>query len=1431
MNSLTKKLTHSFIYILFPLVLASLAGCGTDSVESGEELLFCSLPLIPDAAGTSCVSPPALVCTAPLFPNELNNECISGYNPNEPDPSVTAGDNEAIIFYNRADKGASNASDSTDYEGYTLHTWNNGTCDAYAAPYDESSWGVTHVYDDIDPVYGAYWIIPLEEGHDGCGNFIIHIGSDDAGKETNDNQMILDQDDERFTRMNWFISGQQTAFEFPISTLGPQPLAIEGAAAHWIDTNTIVWNVSDIDSVNEVKLHHSATAGIEADLDNQVNGTALTLLAIEQTAEQQAAFPLTADWAAFTTESSADEVKVILKNELVVAAYDAENNAFEATYVQAAKVLDDLYTSAENDADEAQLGVVYEGENITANLWAPTAQNIMLNVYDAEKNLVSANQMTEDSITGIWSFAGGSSLDRQYFQYELTVYHSQNNAIETVTTSDPYSVSLSTNGMYSQFVNLNDADLKPEGWDGHTVPVISELEDAVIYEGHVRDFSVLDDSTTEANRGKYLAFTETTSVPMMHLADLAANGLTHFQLLPINDIASIGEDPTRIVDVTDTVGDLCTINADAPVCDVNSDSETLLSVLEGYNSFSEDAQALVESMRGLDSFNWGYDPKHFNAPDGIYASSAEGEVRIMEMRAMVQSLHDIGLRVNMDVVYNHTNSGGLWDNSVLDKVVPGYYQSRDLVSGGILNSTCCSDTALEHRMMDKLMSDSLLQWTEQYAIDGFRFDIMSHGSVEQMMAAREAVRTIDSDTFFYGEGWPRDGRGFEAATQFNLAGTEISTFNDRLREGVRNGALFNEEGNLNDQDIVMLGMAGTLADYVLKGSSGTVSSGSSFNPSSYAEDPADVINYVSKHDDRALWDQLQYVLDIGITASERVRIQNVAATIPLMSQGIPFLQMGGDLIRSKSMDRNSYDSGDWFNKIDFTMEHNNWNVGLPLAQDNGSDWEMIVGISTSPNTQTFMSDTMFASNVFKEFLSIRRDSKLFRLNTAEDIMSRVGFHNIGRTQTQGLIVMSIDDGIELTDLDPANDAIVVVVNGSDSELSHAVSTATGFTLHTTQQGSSDPIVTTSSFSESEGEGTFTVPARTTAVFVKVQGETQGEGLSALATIGAPDVVPYADTEVFVRGSMNGWSTNNQFEYKGDGIYQARIDLTADTEYEFKIASEDWNTVDFGSNEQAVTFDVDKVLGRSESNMFFTSSEDESYLFQIDASDSEAPILNVSLPTKVYLRGGMNDWGTASPMSYLGNDVYSVVFDIQATGVTEFKIASEDWSTFNYGTFDAEDDTVTEGVEKLLAYNAGNLFMDFLETGEFTFIFDFSDSEAPLLNVHKTQMFDATAVFVRGDMNDWSEADEMVYLGESIYSADIALTAEIYGFKVASSDWSTVDFGATGGEEAITFGDTKSLIVSGANMSVEITEDGTYRFELSGPDNTAPTLTVTQLPTN
>lgn len=1425
------------LFVALVSILLSACGGGSD-VSKGEILLTCDVPMIPDATGTSCVAPPPIACAAPTVPDALNEKCVVGVDPNAPVPVFFPAADQAVLYYNRAAFGATNSDDDPSYDGYRLHTWNNASCDAYAPPHDNTDWSNGHEFAGIDPAYGAYWILNLKEGYTDCGNFIIHVGTDDAGKAmgNGDFKMPLQQDDETYQRMNFTFHAEPSVFEYPIESLGKQPLKIADIAAHWIDANTFVWDIDPL-QINTVKLHYADSAGIAANEDDQLNGTVVELTSATLTDEQRASAPQVADWPAFVGDWSVEDAKAVLKTQLVVAGYNSDNEAVAATYVQADKVLDAIYTHAEQDADEAQLGVQYDGDQITVSLWAPTAQSVNLKVYAADKTELAEHAMSEDATTGIWSYQGDNSLDRAFYQFEVQVYHYQSKAIETLLVSDPYSVSLSTNGEYSQFVDLSQPDLMPDDWQTHTIAAAGNYEDAVIYEGHIRDFSVLDETTSAANRGKYLAFTEMDSAPVMHLQQLADSGMRYFHLLPSNDIASVNEDNTALVNLQDTVAQLCAVKDDAPVCGVEDDNASIQSVLESYSTFTDDAANLVDALRSYDSFNWGYDPKHFNVPDGSYASNADGVARITEKRAMIKALHDLGLRVVMDVVYNHTSSAGLWDNSVFDKVVPGYYHSRDLITGAVVQSTCCNDTALEHRMMDKFMVDSLALWAEHYKIDGFRFDIMSHGSKAQMLAARQAIQTIDEDNHFYGEGWDRDDRGFEQANQFNLAGSEIGTFNDRLRDAVRGGQFFSnnavEDGPFIQQDLIKLGMAGSLADYVLKSYTGVDSKGSAFSPAMYAKDPADVINYVSKHDNETLWDKLQFELPFAMTNEQRVRAQNVSQSIVLLSQGIPFLQMGGDFLRSKSLDRNTYDAGDWYNLVDFSKNTNNWNVGLPLDKGDNNEQDL-VSLASSQYTSVGLTDMEFASTVFNEFLSIRHGSGLFKLTSSADIVERVGFHNIGKRQTQGLVVMSIDDGSQLADIDPQHDAIVVMVNGSEQELTHTIATAQGFALHPTLAMSADTIVSAASFTQGDNEGSFTVPPLTTAVFVKPQGDEQGIGLSAFATAGAPDVVPYGDTVAYIRGGMNGWGEVDAMSYVGDGVYQVAIDIAAGS-YEFKVASADWSTINNGApaDDNEVIEGEDKTLvPGSNDNLVITIATDATYIFSLDASDTSAPVLHVRneepfVGTPVYIRGGMNGWGEESQLNYIGEGKYSTTIAIEE-GSYEFKVASADWATVNMGA-PADDNEVFVGEEQLLVAGSNdNLVMTFTSTGEYTFIFDAANLDEPLLTVYSAEMFGATTVFIRGAMNGWGEVDALNYQGDSLYTVDIAIEAGSYEFKVASADWSTVNLGASADNNVSL--DIPYVLTQGSNdnLSISLEETATYRFSVQGPNPESAAVTVSKL---
>ena len=1253
-----------------------------------------------------------------------------------PTPTISAEDNQLVIFYNRKDD---------DYDDWILHLWNNESCDSYAnfASDEGTDWATGQAQTGIDPNYGAYWLINLKDNHSDCANFIVHKGDE---KDLGGNDQHADLTKER---MIWTLSGISDIYTQ--ATLPPSGVTIADTAAHWVSLDTVFWGTNSA-NIEKIRLYSSAENDLDFNGETGIAGDNYIEFSPQSDNTANAmSMPRYSALSTFVASApSSDKAKQMLTGKLLAIAYNAQNTVVKATYVQTPRVIDNLYTQGTDDADEALLGLHYSSSDITSKIWAPTAQQVNLQIFDSAKQLLSTIPMTLDNKTGIWASSIPLTNDRLFYRFELNVYHYQNQQFETVFSTDPYSVSLSVNGDYSQFVNLNDNDLKPTGWDSHTIPTVAAPEDAVIYEGHIRDFSIQDQSTSEANRGNYLAFTEESSVPVTHLKNMATAGLTHFQMLPANDIASINEDENSRINLTNTVEQLCTVDSSASVCGVENNAATLLSVFQSYDPSSTQAQTLAQTLRGLDSFNWGYDPKHFSTPDGSYASNPDGVSRIIEMRAMNQALHEMGLRVVLDVVYNHTNSSGLWDNSVLDKVVPGYYHRRDLITGNVFNETCCQDTAPEHKMMDKLMTDSLLIWTEQYKFDGFRFDIMSNNSVESILAARTAVQAIDADNYFYGEGWTRSDQGYTQAQQNNMAGSQVGTFNDRPRDTIRGASLFNAEQNFGAQDTLRLGLAGTLEDYQLKDRNGVIKSGKNFPQSAYAKDPADIINYVSKHDNETLWDQLQYGLPTSMSVDDRVRAQNITATIPLLSQGIPFFQIGGDFIRSKSMDRNTYDAGDWFNRVDFTLNTNNWNVGLPLAQDNENQWTVISELISNSETSVQASHLTFASAVFQEFLAIRNASKLFSLSNAQDVYDRVGFHNTGINQSQGLLVMSIDDGAGLTDLDENVDAIVVVINGANTEQSHTVATATGFELHAIQQNSYDNQVQASNFTETANSGTFTVPALTTAVFIKPQQNIQGTGLSAGITRDAADVAPFGDTELYLRGDMNNWgdsglSTLDNFTYEGNGVYNLTYLLNAG-QHHFKFGAANWNDLEL-SFDDVITVASNIAITNNGDEMVIMANNTGNFKFTLDASkttpeltisaisptidctalpDSADPVpFSIAGGGQLYVKGDHSGWGAdeAYRLHFKGGNQYQAVayFD----GDMQFKLASDDsnWDTqlwaqaLDSTTINRENLAV--GVNYTVAYsNAGtDNNQTTLSAGNYSFLLTLNDENPePGINV-------------------------------------------------------------------------------------------------------------------
>jgi len=489
---------------------------------------------------------------------------------------------------------------------------------------------------------------------------------------------------------------------------------------------------------------------------------------------------------------------------------------------------------------------------------------------------------------------------------------------------------------------------------------------------------------------------------------------------------------------------------------------------------------------------------------------------------MIQALNQIGLRVVMDVAYNHTHSSGQNDRSVLDKLVPGYYHRLN-ADGAVETSTCCPNTAAEHEMMEKLMIDSIITWARDYKVDGFRFDLMGHHPKSTMLKIRAALNALTEETddvngseiYLYGEAWnfgevANDSR-FEQARQAHMAGTGIGSFNDRIRDGVRGGGhasglrdqgfatglLYDPnaiyQGNPEDQrnqlllqaDWIRVSLAGALAQYPLIDRFGNSVLGKQVDykgqQAGFTADPQENINYAAAHDNETLFDAVQLKVPLGTANGDRVRVQNMANDLVALGQGVPFFHAGQDMLRSKSMDRDSFNSGDWFNRLDFTFTWNNWGAGLPVASKNRDSWPIMTPLLANPALRVAPEQIQATAEHFREMMKIRKSSRLFRLPNESEVVARIGFLNTGPSQIPGMIVMTLSDPDG--SIDRLREMIVVLFNATDDPQLFAAPlfASFDFNLHEVQQASSDPVVRTSSWDA--GTATFSVPARTTSVFV------------------------------------------------------------------------------------------------------------------------------------------------------------------------------------------------------------------------------------------------------------------------------------------------------------------------------------------------------------
>ncbi|KAI3472654.1 hypothetical protein Pfo_029175 [Paulownia fortunei] len=673
--------------------------------------------------------------------------------------------------------------------------------------------------------------------------------------------------------------------------------------AFWVSKETIAWDVDAGDGSYCLYGSKDATLSV-------ANGEILgydVKIKLEERNERLPGhvierFPHIQDYKPFQVPPALD-VKTVLKYQLAVAVLSSGGECTNITGLQLPGVLDELFSY------NGPLGTIFSSEAVSLYLWAPTAQKVHALIYGEPEGGDPLEVVQLEESNGVWSAKGPVTWEGCYYVYEVCVYHPSTLRIEKCIANDPYARGLSADGRRTLLVNVDSETLKPEAWD-HLVeekPNLLSFSDISIYELHVRDFSASDNTVPSDFRGGYFAFTFPDSDGMLHLKKLSSAGITHVHLLPTFQFAGVDDEKGKWQNVD-------------------------FQMLESFPPDSDEQQACITAIQNADGYNWGYNPVLWGVPKGSYASNPNGSCRIIEFRKMVQALNRIGLRVILDVVYNHLHASGPYDeNSVLDKP--------------------------EHSMVERLIIDDLLHWVVNYKVDGFRFDLMGHIMKRTMVKARSVLQSLSkqndgvdgSSIYIYGEGWDfgevaNNGRGVNAS-QFNVSGTGIGSFNDRIRDAMLGGSPFGHplqqgfitglslEPNDHDhgsnsavehmlavsKDHIQVGMAANLKDFVLTDHEGQEVKGCEVSmhdgaPVAYASCPIETVNYVSAHDNETLFDIVSLKTPINISVDARCRMNHLATSLIALSQGIPFFHAGDEILRSKSSDRDSYNSGDWFNR-------------------------------------------------------------------------------------------------------------------------------------------------------------------------------------------------------------------------------------------------------------------------------------------------------------------------------------------------------------------------------------------------------------------------------------------------------------------------------------------------------------------------------------
>jgi pullulanase len=592
------------------------------------------------------------------------------------------------------------------------------------------------------------------------------------------------------------------------------------------------------------------------------------------------------------------------------------------------------------------LGAIYTADSTTFRLWAPTASGVKINLFttgDGDVTYFPGDKTDFDPTMtaiekGVWEIEVPGNLDKVYYTYSVTVNGVTNEAV------DPYAKAVGVNGKRAMVVNLDATD--PIGWAQDTYVTMTNNVDAILYELHIRDFSS-DPDAPFTNKGKYLAFTEKgltlngTKIGIDHLVEL---GVTHVHLLPTFDYRSIDE--TKL--------------------------ET-------------------------GSFNWGYDPQNYNVPEGSYSSDPyKGEVRINEFKQMVKALHDAGIAVVMDVVYNHT---GASSDSDFSKIVPGYYY-RYSADGRFSNgSGVGNEVASERSMVRKFIVDSVAYWVKEYHIDGFRFDLMALEDIDTMNAVKAVAKAINPNVLIYGEGWTGGTSTLpdaQKSLKINVTKLDgIAVFSDDIRDAIK-GHVFTKtdkgfvNGGAGLENSIKFGIvASTLhagIDYSLV----------KYSKGPYATSPNQIISYVEAHDNLTLWDKL-LITNADATDEQRMAMHRMANAIVLTSQGVPFLHAGAEFYRTKGGNENSYNATDAVNQLDWLR------------------------------AATYQDETTYLAGL----IALRKEHPAFRMTTVDDLKANLTFLE---TAEPNVVAYTLDNN--------ANgdkwETISVLMNANDYEVTYTM---------------------------------------------------------------------------------------------------------------------------------------------------------------------------------------------------------------------------------------------------------------------------------------------------------------------------------------------------------------------------------------------------------